>query len=83
MRFRRRCVKIGASRYRNHEFIPWDDDADIRVHPDDWAKMQHNLLTKALMSVEPGGADGEIRSFELKTPDGEARGIGATPLSSS
>lgn len=31
---------------RNQQFIPWDDDIDIRVHPSDWHKL-HNIYKTA------------------------------------
>ena len=26
---------------RNQNFLPWDDDLDVRVHRDDWGKLKH------------------------------------------
>jgi len=34
---------------RNQQFIPWDDDIDIRVHPSDWHKL-HNIYKTAIRS---------------------------------
>ena len=33
------CTTAWADPCRYHDFIPWDDDIDLRVHPDDWDKM--------------------------------------------
>jgi phosphorylcholine metabolism protein LicD len=43
---------------RNRKFIPWDDDADARVHADDWSKLKQYAHT--LRQVDGGYTDGTL-----------------------
>ena len=67
--------------YRNGEFIAWDDDIDIRVHKDDWAKLQRGIVADGkevtidwLLEHAGGGLtdpDSSSRYWEVTGRDGQ------------
>lgn len=65
---------LGA--YRTGEFIPWDDDVDVRVHDDDWKTLQHGLITEGT-EVDYAFRDKLVRTHSTSVPHSIVNGVGS------